>query len=155
MPCEAERKEYDDAYDALQRFLNDADHTPDDVNLAQLRFSSADEALKKCEASPIFPSPLTRVGQCLVNLGKWIYLFAVDPEGRILYTKWELGSAGVEWREIPGEFRTDAAPAAVAMRSTPYLFVTVKGLGPNGGLFLNQGGLNPEGDETWAGWQEV
>jgi hypothetical protein len=52
------------------------------------------------------------------------------------------------WRELDGDGRTDAAPAAALVGDDhSYLFVVVKGL--NGNLYLNQGQLG----RPFVGWQ--
>jgi hypothetical protein len=73
---------------------------------------------------------------------------ATRSDGRIFYNWWQLGQGGMGWRELDGDGRTDAAPAAALVGDDhSYLFVVVKGL--NGNLYLNQGQLG----RPFVGWQ--
>ena len=73
---------------------------------------------------------------------------ATSPDGRIFYDWWQLGQGGVGWRELDGDGRPDAAPAAALVGPDhDSLFVLVKGL--DGNIYLNQGQLG----SPFAGWQ--
>ncbi len=75
---------------------------------------------------------------------------AKDPDGRIFYTWWPLGSGGRGWHELDGDGRTDAAPAAALVgQNNDYLFAVVKGL--DGNVYLNQGTLG----QGFVGWGQA
>ena len=61
--------------------------------------------------------------------------FAKHPDGRIFYNRAPLGQGGVGWREMEGDGRTDAAPAAGAVGT--HVFVVIKGL--DGNVFIQVG----------------
>jgi hypothetical protein len=75
---------------------------------------------------------------------------ATGTDGRIYYNWWLLGQGGAGWRELDGDGRTDAAPAAALVGpGNDYLFVAVKGL--DGNVYLNQGQLG----HPFVGWQPI
>src|SRR5262249_60469964 len=71
----------------------------------------------------------TAVAAGAASSGDNTVLVAKDAQGRIFYNWWPLGSSG-SWTELPGDGRTDAAPAAALVGPDHnYLFAVVKGLG--------------------------
>lgn len=127
-----------------------SDSNPKEVARSRASLNRAKIDLDKCKRNFPFETPMTKVGQAIVTVADYTYLFAVDPDGRILYTKWKLGSVAPGWQDVGGEGRTDAAPAATVVERSSYIFMTIKGL--DGYIYLNQGQLNPEGEDSWVGW---
>lgn len=85
-----------------------------------------------------FPSPMeTKFAPAVAGVGDNVYIFAVSSDGRIMYDRAKLGQAGVGWREMEGNGRTNAPVAAGAVGT--HLFVVMKDV--NGGLFVNQADL--------------
>jgi hypothetical protein len=77
-------------------------------------------------------------------------VLAKTPDGRIFYNWWRLGSGGQGWRELDGNGRTNATPAAALVGgNNDYLFAVVKGL--DGNLYLNQGNLG----QAFVGWAQL
>jgi hypothetical protein len=83
------------------------------------------------------------------SAGKRSYLVVTATDGRVLYDWWDLGGGGRGFREIPGGFRSDAAPAAGLVDNGKYVFVMAKAAG-TGAVKLNQG--EPKAQDTWVGW---
>jgi dehydratase len=81
--------------------------------------------------------------------GKRSYLVVTGTDGRVRYDWWDLGGGGRGFREIPGGFRSDAAPAAGLVDNGNYVFVMAKDAG-TGAAKLNQG--VPKAQDTWVGW---
>ncbi len=150
-PCKAYKDEVQSASQNLARVLDDPDHTPDDYKRARQNLAQAEGNLNACQINNPLSTPMTRVGQTMVTVGDYTYWFVVDLAGRILYSRWKLGSAYQGWREVGGDGRTDATPAASVIQRANYIFLSIKGL--DGNLYLNQGELHPEGTDTWVGWQ--
>jgi hypothetical protein len=90
----------------------------------------------------------TRVAPGAASAGDTTAVVATGVDGRIFYDWWELGQGGHGFRELDGNGRTDAAPAAALVGPQHnYLFVIVKGL--DGNLYLNQGELG----KPFVGWR--
>lgn len=90
----------------------------------------------------------TNVAPGAAGSGNTTAKVVTSPDGRILYDWWELGQGSQGFRELDGNGRTDAAPAAALVGPQHhYLFVVVKGL--DGHLYLNQGELG----KPFVGWQ--
>jgi hypothetical protein len=92
----------------------------------------------------------TNVASGAASAGNTSVVVATSTDGRIFYDWWKLGEGGHGWRELEGDWRTDAAPAAALVGDDhAYLFVIVKGL--DGQLYLNQGQLG----SPFVGWQQM
>ena len=90
----------------------------------------------------------TNLAPGAASSGNTTAVVAVRTDGRIFYDWWELGQGGEGFRELDGDGRSDAAPAAALVGAQHnYLFVLVKGL--DGNLYLNQGELG----KPFVGWQ--
>jgi hypothetical protein len=87
----------------------------------------------------------TNLAPALASGADNIAFVAVNLEGRIFYDYAKLGQGGHGWVELDGNGRTNAAPAAALIDD--YLFVAVKGTGPN--IYVNQGQLGGR----FTGWQ--
>jgi hypothetical protein len=95
------------------------------------------------DSAPSLPDPTTNVGQAMVSVGNYVYLFAVNPDHHVLYTFWQLGGGGAGWHDMGGD--TDTAPAAAAVGN--YVFVTIKDRTSNR-ILMNQGTAS-----HWIGWR--
>jgi hypothetical protein len=69
--------------------------------------------------------------------------------GRIFYDYWDLGGAGHGWTEVPGNGRSNTAPAVNLVANGTYMFIEVRGT--DGRLYLNQG--TPGG--SFVGWLDA
>jgi hypothetical protein len=147
MSCEPEQTAYDVAYKKYILCLSEPGGNPKTCDLHNLLKLQGD--LDACNAK-------TNVGQAMVTLGDYTYLFVVESlEGRILYSKWKLGDGPSKWHEVGGgggNGRTDAAPAAAVVEKSNYIFISIKEP-VTGNLRLNQGVLNPSGQDIWVGWR--
>lgn len=136
--------------------LNDPNHSGQDEMFARQRLANAENDLAICKHNPPFPPPKTNFGQALVTIADFTYTFAVDLDGRVLYTKGKLGGGGSAWHEVGrGSFTGSAAsaPAATIVASASFLFMTIRD--SNGQIWLNQAQLNPEGEDGWVGWLAI
>ncbi len=92
------------------------------------------------------PEIRTRLAPAGASSGNTAAMVAVDENGRVWYTWWELGGGAKGWLPLQDDHHTDATPAA-ALTGT-YLFVMIKGAGEDT-LYLNQGTL---GKPPFVGW---
>jgi hypothetical protein len=97
----------------------------------------------------VTPKITTNVAPAMASSGNNTALVATIPDGRIFYIWWTLGQGSeAGWHELPGQGRTNAAPAAALVGDNHnYLFVEIKGL--DGNLYLNQGTLGG----PFTGWR--
>jgi len=151
-PCQDEINAKQKAYKDLAAAIRNHDNQARIAALQEI--ATAQTNLDTCNANKPFPTPTTNVGQAMVTLGDYTYWFVVESlEGRILYSKWKLGDAPSKWHEVGGggNGRTDAAPAAAVVEKSNYIFISIKEP-VTGNLRLNQGLLNPSGQDVWVGW---
>jgi hypothetical protein len=99
---------------------------------------------------PLEPVPVVaNLAPGAASSGNTTTTVAVDTEGRIFYSWWDLGQACLTFGELEGDGRTGAAPAAALVGPDHnYLFVIVKGLGSKARLWGNQGVLG----KPMVGW---
>jgi hypothetical protein len=79
----------------------------------------------------------TNVAPAVASFANGVVFYAKDLQGRIFSNRVVLGAAGDGWRELEGNGRTDASPAAAVTGSAEYHFVAIKGL--DGNIWINQG----------------
>jgi len=91
-------------------------------------------------------TPTAQSSPILATSGRRTLAVETSADGRVFVNWWDLGGGSVGWRELPGDFRTDAAPATSLVDNGNYAFVLAKGL--DGNIYLNQG--TPGG--AWVGW---
>src|SRR5439155_739445 len=90
--------------------------------------------------------PITDVAPAVAGVGNSVYFFAKTRDGRIMYDWAELGKGGHGWREMEGTGRTNAAPAAGAVRE--HVFVAIKGL--DGYVYINQADQGRPFNDQWS-----
>jgi hypothetical protein len=92
----------------------------------------------------------TNLAPAAASSGNTTAAVAVGTDGRIFYNWWELGQGPQGWLEMPGEGRTDVAPAVALVNADHhYMFAVIKGL--DGYLYVNQGELG----RPFVGWQRI
>lgn len=77
---------------------------------------------------------MSSVAPAIAGAGQSIYFFATRSDGRIYYNQAVLGQAGAGWREVDGDARTAAPPAAGSVGT--HIFVAIRSA--TGDLLLNQ-----------------
>ncbi len=87
----------------------------------------------------------TKLPPAGASSGNIAAMVAVDENGRVWYTWWELGGGGKGWLPLQDDYHTDAAPAAALIGT--YLYVLIKRTGEDT-LYLNQGNLG----KPFVGW---
>jgi hypothetical protein len=95
--------------------------------------------------------PTTCTAPAAASSGNRSVALITAADGTIYYDWWDLGGAVHGFRQVPGDFHTDAAPAATLVNNGSYMFVLAKKPGANATVFLNQG--TPGG--AWVGWQPM
>ena len=99
---------------------------------------------------PNLVQPLTNVAPATVVAGNFMFTFVTSLDGRVFYTKAQLFQGGTGWLEVPGNARTDTAPAASGAPKGDgggHVFVIVKDL--NGNLITNQADVNGDFNNFW------
>jgi hypothetical protein len=124
--CQDEQNAADSLHTTYLRLLKEEDENPSPENFkwerqAYGRWQDALKVLTSCQLANQ-RAPFTNLGQSMMNMGEWTYLFVVDTEGRIFYTKWKLGGGTTGYHEIPGDARTDDPPRRCC-RTRPELYI--------------------------------
>ena len=88
---------------------------------------------------------VTDVAPAVAGVGHYVYFFAKTLDGRIVYDWAVLGQGGHGWREMEGTGRSNAAPAAGAVRD--HVFVAIKGL--DGHVYVNQADQGRPFNDQW------
>jgi hypothetical protein len=91
----------------------------------------------------------TDVAPAVATVSDGVIFFAKSLDGRIYSNRTVLGQGGQGWVELPGDMRTDAAPAVTVTSAASYMFVAVKGL--DGNIYINQGGVSG----PYVGWYPI
>jgi hypothetical protein len=91
----------------------------------------------------------TNVAPAASSSGNRTSAVVTATDGTIYYTWWDLGGGAQPFRQVPGGFHTDAAPAAALVNHGNYLFILAKTPGTSANIYLNQGA--PGG--AFVGWQ--
>src|SRR5438552_928340 len=97
-------------------------------------------------AAPGSETPITDVAPAVAGVGNSVYFFAKTRDGRIMYDWAVLGKGGHGWRGMEGSGRSNAGPAAGAVRD--HVFVAIKGL--DGYVYINQADQGHPFNDQWS-----